>query len=82
MYSLSDERNWLTWLVKVRILILTFLLGIELAVIRLTPSPLPPWLCLLMSGTGSFLAAAGSSAVPATASVRGTSNPAARSAFS
>jgi len=41
MYSLSDERNWLTWLVKVRILILTFLLGIELAVIRLTPSPLP-----------------------------------------
>ena len=41
MYSLSDERNWLTWLVKVRILILTFLLGIELAIIRLTPSPLP-----------------------------------------
>jgi two-component system sensor histidine kinase PilS (NtrC family) len=41
MYSLSNERNWLTWLVKVRILILTFLLGIELAVIRLTPSPLP-----------------------------------------
>ncbi|MGB9071043.1 MAG: ATP-binding protein [Terriglobales bacterium] len=41
MYSLSDERNWLTWLVKVRVLILTFLLGIELAVIRLTPSPLP-----------------------------------------
>jgi two-component system, NtrC family, sensor histidine kinase PilS len=41
MYSLTDERNWLTWLVKVRILILTFLLGIELAVIRLTSSPLP-----------------------------------------
>jgi two-component system sensor histidine kinase PilS (NtrC family) len=41
MSSFSDERNWLTWLVKVRMLILTVLLGIELAVIRLTPSPLP-----------------------------------------
>ena len=41
MHSISDERNWLTWLVKVRMLILTVLLGIELAVIRLTPSPLP-----------------------------------------
>jgi len=38
---MSDERNWLTWLVKVRILILMVLLAIELAVIRLTPSPLP-----------------------------------------
>ncbi len=47
---------------------------------RPTPRPLPPWLCLLMNGTGSFLAAADSSAVPATASVCGTSNPAARSA--
>jgi len=36
MYSISDERNWLTWLVKVRLLILTVLLAIELAVIRLT----------------------------------------------
>ena len=41
MHSISDERNWLTWLVKVRLLILTVLLGIELAVIRLTPSPVP-----------------------------------------
>ena len=41
MYSISDERNWLTWLVKVRILILMVLLAIELAVIRLTPNPLP-----------------------------------------
>jgi two-component system sensor histidine kinase PilS (NtrC family) len=41
MHSISDERNWLTWLVKVRILILMVLLAIELAVIRLTPSPLP-----------------------------------------
>ena len=41
MYSISDERNWLTWLVKVRMLILTVLLGIELAVVRLTPSQVP-----------------------------------------
>ena len=41
MHSISDERNWLTWLVKVRILILLVLLAIELAVTRLTPSPLP-----------------------------------------
>ncbi|MBZ5657651.1 MAG: PAS domain S-box protein [Acidobacteriia bacterium] len=41
MHSITDERSWLTWLVKVRILILTVLLAIELAVIRLTPSPLP-----------------------------------------
>jgi two-component system sensor histidine kinase PilS (NtrC family) len=41
MHSISDERNWLTWLVKVRILILTVLLAIELAVVRLTPSKLP-----------------------------------------
>jgi two-component system sensor histidine kinase PilS (NtrC family) len=41
MHSITDERNWLTWLVKVRILILMVLLAIELAVIRLTPSPLP-----------------------------------------
>ena len=36
-----DERTWLAWLVKVRILILTLLLGIELAVARLTPSSIP-----------------------------------------
>jgi len=41
MYSTNDERNWLTWLVKVRILILMVLLVIELAIIRLTPSPVP-----------------------------------------
>ena len=51
MHSISDERNWLTWLVKVRMLILMVLLVIELAVIRLTPSPvpsclfLPEWCC-------------------------------------
>ena len=41
MQSTFDERNWLAWLVKVRILILTFLLGIELAVARFHPHPLP-----------------------------------------
>ena len=41
MQSMFDERLWLAWLVKVRIIILTFLLGIELAIARLTPSPLP-----------------------------------------
>ena len=37
MNSISNERNWLTWLVKVRILILMVLLAIELAIIQLTP---------------------------------------------
>src|ERR1700680_4488639 len=41
MQSTFDERNWLTWLVKVRVLILTFLLGLELAVAQFTPTPLP-----------------------------------------
>src|SRR5580698_2488574 len=41
MYSMFDERQWLAWLVKVRILILTFLLGIELAIAQLAPSPFP-----------------------------------------
>jgi two-component system sensor histidine kinase PilS (NtrC family) len=41
MQSTFDERNWLAWLVKVRILILTFLLGIELAIAELTPTLLP-----------------------------------------
>ncbi len=41
MQSMFDERQWLAWLVKVRILILTLLLGIELAISRLTPNPLP-----------------------------------------
>jgi len=41
MQSIFDERQWLAWLVKVRILILTFLLAIELAIARLTPAALP-----------------------------------------
>ena len=31
-----DEQTWLTWLVKVRIIIITFLLGIGLAIVRFT----------------------------------------------
>ena len=41
MQSIFDERLWLAWLVKVRIIILTVLLGIELAIARLTPNPFP-----------------------------------------
>ena len=35
MQSTFDERNWLVWLVRVRIFILTLLLVIELAVAQL-----------------------------------------------
>src|SRR5437660_9923424 len=41
MQAMSDERLWLQWLVKVRIIVLTFLLGIELAITQFTPTPLP-----------------------------------------
>jgi two-component system sensor histidine kinase PilS (NtrC family) len=41
MQSTFDERNWLVWLVRVRIFILTLLLAIELAVARFSPAPLP-----------------------------------------
>src|SRR5258708_13251496 len=41
MQSEVDEGDWLAWVVKVRILILTFLVGIELAVAAMTPAPLP-----------------------------------------
>ena len=41
MQSMFDERLWLEWLVKVRILILTFLLGIELLINQFTAAPLP-----------------------------------------
>src|SRR5215469_10830986 len=41
MQSIFDERQWLAWLVKVRIIILTFLLGLQLAISRLTPAPFP-----------------------------------------
>lgn len=35
------ERTWLQWLVKVRIIIITFLLGIELAITALSPTSAP-----------------------------------------
>jgi len=41
MQRMFDERVWLEWLVKVRVIVLTFLLGIELAITQFTPTPLP-----------------------------------------
>jgi two-component system sensor histidine kinase PilS (NtrC family) len=41
MRSQFQERNWLIWFAKVRIIVITFLLGIELAVATLTPTNLP-----------------------------------------
>jgi two-component system sensor histidine kinase PilS (NtrC family) len=41
MHSTFDERNWLVWLVRVRIFILTLLLAIELAVAQFSPAPVP-----------------------------------------
>jgi len=41
MQSTFDERNWLVWLVKVRIFILTLLLAMELAVFQFSPTPMP-----------------------------------------
>jgi len=41
MHATFDERNWLVWLVRVRIFILTLLLAIELAVAHFSPAPLP-----------------------------------------
>jgi two-component system, NtrC family, sensor histidine kinase PilS len=41
MQSTFDERNWLAWLVKVRIFILTLLLAMEIAVAEFSPAPLP-----------------------------------------
>src|SRR5579864_6342517 len=36
-----NDRAWLNWLAKVRIIIITFLFGIELAITRLTPTNVP-----------------------------------------
>ena len=41
MQSTFDERNWLGWLVRVRIFILTILLAVELAVAQFSPAPVP-----------------------------------------
>ena len=41
MQSTFDERNWLTWLVRVRIFILALLLVVEVAVAQFSPAPVP-----------------------------------------
>jgi two-component system sensor histidine kinase PilS (NtrC family) len=41
MELIAEERRGLAWLANVRILVLTFLLGIQLAIVRLTPTTLP-----------------------------------------
>jgi two-component system sensor histidine kinase PilS (NtrC family) len=41
MEKILEQRRWLAWLVNVRIIVLTFLLGIQLAIVRLTPTTLP-----------------------------------------
>ena len=43
-----NERTWLIWLGKVRIIVITFLFGIELAVAVLTPTNLPKSLFVLL----------------------------------
>jgi len=41
MDLIVEQRRWLAWLSNVRIIVLTFLLGIQLAIVRLTPTTLP-----------------------------------------
>ncbi len=41
MQSMFEDRGWLAWLVKVRVLILTVLLGIELGIAQFTPLAFP-----------------------------------------
>ena len=41
MYPELENRQWLAWLVKVRILVLTVLLGVELAIAQFTPVAFP-----------------------------------------
>ena len=36
-----NQRQWLLWLIRVRIVIITFLLGIQLAVEQLTQAQIP-----------------------------------------
>jgi len=42
-----QQRNWLTWLAKVRIIVITFLFGIEFAISTLSPTNLPKTLFVL-----------------------------------
>ena len=41
MDSVFENRSWLAWLVKVRILILTVILGVELAIAQFTSVSIP-----------------------------------------
>jgi len=41
MQRMFDERLWLEWLVKVRIIIISFLLAVELLIVNLTPTNVP-----------------------------------------
>ena len=41
MGTARQLQDWLSWLVKVRILVITFLLGIELVIRQFVPSPVP-----------------------------------------
>jgi two-component system sensor histidine kinase PilS (NtrC family) len=41
MSSPRQLHDWLSWLVKVRILVITFLLGIELVIRQVVPAPVP-----------------------------------------
>src|SRR5262249_55948088 len=36
-----NERAWLAWLVKVRVIVISFLLAVELLIVNLTPSNVP-----------------------------------------
>jgi two-component system, NtrC family, sensor histidine kinase PilS len=36
-----NERAWLAWLVKVRVIVISFLLGVELLIVNLTPNNVP-----------------------------------------
>ncbi len=48
-----NERAWLAWLVKVRIIIITFLLVVELLIVYLTPTNVPVrlFIGIIWSGT-------------------------------
>src|SRR5260370_27288834 len=36
-----NERSWLAWLVKVRVIVISFLLAVELLIVNLTPNLVP-----------------------------------------
>ena len=36
-----NERTWLAWLIKVRVIIISFLLAVELLIVNLTPNNVP-----------------------------------------